>query len=207
MLFDFNSAPLHSPLPLDLTVAELTAHLSATGKGFSIQEANVLGFTPVGFSGHVIYPNSVFAADLMVAFSQSLTSFSSLYAPEELATDSSARMRVTRIPGWRFCGNKYCDRRSSGHLALGNVELQLRAGLQRRGGSLRRAATHWRRLWASLHGRQYVGHYRPRTSAQSHAACRPWAPWICSAAPDAKSPLSLVTYPSHRNPFGGILRS
>jgi hypothetical protein len=95
VLFDFDNVPQYSPFPLDLTVDGITAHFSATGQGFSIQSANVLGFTPVGFSGNSIYPNSVFAADLLVGFSQTLTDFSILYAPEEYATDSSARMRVT----------------------------------------------------------------------------------------------------------------
>jgi hypothetical protein len=40
-------------------------------------------------------PSGVYAADLNVAFSQTLTSFSILCAPQELACDSSARMRVT----------------------------------------------------------------------------------------------------------------
>jgi len=95
VLFDFDNVPQYSPFPLDLTVDGITAHFSATGQGFSIQSASVLGFTPVGFSGNSIYPNSVFAADLLVGFSQTLTDFSILYAPEEYATDSSARMRVT----------------------------------------------------------------------------------------------------------------
>ena len=59
VLFDFDSAPLHAPLPLDLTVGGITAHFSATGEGNSIQEANVLGFTPQGFSGYCIYPSSI----------------------------------------------------------------------------------------------------------------------------------------------------
>ena len=83
VLFDFDNATVHSPLPLNLTVDGITAHFTATGQGFSIQEANVLGFTPVDFSGLIIYPNSVFAADLLVGFSESLTDFSILYAPEE----------------------------------------------------------------------------------------------------------------------------
>jgi hypothetical protein len=93
--FDFDSAPLHSPLPLDLTVGGITAHFSATGQGYSIQEAGTMGFTPAGFFGYCIYPSSVFAADLLVGFSGILNSFSILYAPQELACDSSATMRVT----------------------------------------------------------------------------------------------------------------
>jgi hypothetical protein len=93
--FDFDTAPLHAPLPVTLTVGGITAEFSATGQGFSIQEAATMGFTPVGFSGFCIYPSSVFAADLLISFSPPLTNFSILYAPQELACDSSARMRVT----------------------------------------------------------------------------------------------------------------
>lgn len=95
VLFDFDSAPLHSGLPLSLTVSGITAQFSATGQGFSIQSANSLGFTPAGFTGNCIYPNSVYAADLLVSFSTTLTTFSILYAPEEYACDSSATMRIT----------------------------------------------------------------------------------------------------------------
>lgn len=102
VLFDFDNAPLHAPLPLDVTSGPLTAHLSATGDGFSIQTADVLGFTPAGFSGYSIYPNSVFAADLLVAFSQPVLSVSILYAPEEYACDSSATMRITAYLGAAF---------------------------------------------------------------------------------------------------------
>ncbi len=34
VLFDFDSAPLHSSLPIDLTAGGVTAHFSATGQGF-----------------------------------------------------------------------------------------------------------------------------------------------------------------------------
>lgn len=95
VLFDFDNAPIHTSLPIDLTVDGITAHFSATGQGFSIQPADTMGFTPAGFAGLSVYPDSVFAADLQVAFSATLTNFSILYAPQELATDSSARMRVT----------------------------------------------------------------------------------------------------------------
>jgi hypothetical protein len=95
ILFDFENAPLYTPLPLEVTVGGLTAHFSATGQGFSIQRADTMGFTPVGFSGNCIYPSSVFASDLMIGFSQNLNGFSILYAPQELGCDTSATMRVT----------------------------------------------------------------------------------------------------------------
>ena len=94
-LFDFENATVHSPLPLSLTVDGITAQFSATGQGFSIQPADTMGFTPAGFSGNCIYPSSVFQSDLHIDFSEILSQLSILYAPQELACDSSARMRVT----------------------------------------------------------------------------------------------------------------
>jgi hypothetical protein len=95
VLFDFDNGPLHSSLPIDLTVGGITAHFSATGQGYSIQPVNTLGFTPAGFAGYWIYPNGIDAADLHVGFSTPLTDFSILYASHELACDSSATLRVT----------------------------------------------------------------------------------------------------------------
>lgn len=95
VLFDFDTAPIHSSLPLTLTSDGLTAQFTATGNGFSIQPADTLGFTPVGFSGLCIYPNSVFAADLLISFDQPLSDISILYAPEEYATDASATLKIS----------------------------------------------------------------------------------------------------------------
>jgi hypothetical protein len=91
-------------LPVDRTVGGLTAHLTATGNGFSLQPANSLGFTPVGFSGYSVYPNGVYQSDLKVDFSNALTNFSILYAPEEYACDSSALMRVTAYMDAAYVG-------------------------------------------------------------------------------------------------------
>ncbi|MBW7906381.1 MAG: hypothetical protein LC135_04125 [Phycisphaerae bacterium] len=104
VVFDFDNAPVHTPLPIDLTVAGLTAHLSATGSGFSIQHADALGFTPAGFSGLCVYPNSVFPADLLVSYSSKLTYFSIMYAVQELGCDDSATMRVTAYKEGAFAG-------------------------------------------------------------------------------------------------------
>ncbi len=96
VLFDFDNAPVHASLPLDLSAGGLTAHLSATGLGgYSIQPANTMGFTPAGFGGNCIYPNGIASADLNIGFSGPLTNFSILYAPQELGCDSSATLRVT----------------------------------------------------------------------------------------------------------------
>ncbi len=91
-VFNFDDAPQYTSLPLDLTSAGETAHLTG---GYSIQAANALGFTPAGFSGRCVYPNSVFAADLQVDFSRPVTHFSIMYSPAEIGCDTSATMRAT----------------------------------------------------------------------------------------------------------------
>jgi hypothetical protein len=94
VLFDFNAAPLYASLPINQTSGGITARLSATGQGYSIQNANVLGFTPPGFSGRIIYPNGINIADLLVHFDQAITDFSIMYACQELGCDDAATMRV-----------------------------------------------------------------------------------------------------------------
>ncbi len=95
ILFDFDNAHQYSPLPVGVTAGGLTAQLNGTGQGYSIQAANALGFTPAGFAGLCVYPNSIYAADLIITFSQPITDFSIMYAPEEYACDSSATLRAT----------------------------------------------------------------------------------------------------------------
>jgi hypothetical protein len=104
VLFDFDGAPLHSPLPLDLTAGGITARFAATGQGYSIQEANVLGFTPQGFSGYILYPNSIYLSDLLIRFNQTITDFSIMYSVHELACDTSATMRVSAFMSGTFVG-------------------------------------------------------------------------------------------------------
>jgi hypothetical protein len=104
VLFDFDNAPLYSSLPIYQTAGGITAHLSATGQGYSIQNANVLGFTPPGFAGRIIYPNSISLSDLRVHFDQTLTEFSIMYACQELGCDDAATMRVTAYMNGTYVG-------------------------------------------------------------------------------------------------------
>jgi len=104
VLFDFDNAPLSTSLPIYQTAGGVTARLSATGQGFSIQNANVLGFTPPGFAGRIIYPNSVFLADLLVHFDHAITGFSIMYACQELGCDDAATMRVTAFLNGIYIG-------------------------------------------------------------------------------------------------------
>jgi len=104
--FDFNNAPLHAPLPLDLTAGGITGHFSSGSPlyNYSIQAADVLGFTPQGFSGLCIFPSTIYQSDLLISFDTQLTSASILYAPEEYATDSSCTMRMTAYLGANYIG-------------------------------------------------------------------------------------------------------
>jgi len=107
--FNFDNSPVYSPFPISVTSGGYTAHLSATGAGYSIQNSGTTGnYTPVGFTGNYIYPSSVFASDLLIGFDQPLTSFAILYAPQELACDSSARMRVTAYSNNVLVGTNTC---------------------------------------------------------------------------------------------------
>jgi hypothetical protein len=127
-LFDFDNAPLRSPLPIDLTVDGITAHFSATGQGFSIQPADTLGFTPSGFSGSCIYPSSIYAADLLISFSQTLTDFSILYAVEEYGSDVSAIMQVTAEMNGTLVGSSTTTASPAGTWPTGTLTYQSSQG-------------------------------------------------------------------------------
>lgn len=104
LLFDFNNLTPTTTLPLSVTVGDLRADFSGTGDNFSVLSANVLGFTPAGFSGNCLYPGGINGGDLHIAFSQAITEFSILYAPEEYGADASATMRVTAYWNGNFVG-------------------------------------------------------------------------------------------------------
>jgi hypothetical protein len=112
--FDFDSAPLYRPLPVDVTAGGITAHLSATGQGYSIQSSSTVPIVPAGFRGRFLYPSSVFPADLLVSFSQTVNGFSILYSPQELGCDDSCRMRVTAYLGMAFVGTNTVTARYPG---------------------------------------------------------------------------------------------
>ncbi|HSE11690.1 MAG TPA: hypothetical protein VLB69_03555 [Rudaea sp.] len=104
VLFDFDAPVLlHASLPLDITQSGLTAHLSATGDGYSIQDPmQTILMLPAGFSGYALNPNGVFLADLLVRFDVLLSDFSIMVAPQELACDTTATLRVTGYLGTTF---------------------------------------------------------------------------------------------------------
>jgi hypothetical protein len=103
VLFDFDGTSIGTPLPVDITQSGLTAHLSATGAGYSIQDPlQTILVLPVGFSGHGLSPSSVFLADLLVGFDVPLSEFSIMVAPQILACDTTATLRVTGYLGTTF---------------------------------------------------------------------------------------------------------
>ena len=131
VLFHFDEAPIHASLPLDQTVGGITAHFSATGQGYSIQSADVLGFTPAGFSGLCLCPNGVFAADLLVGFSATLTDFSILFAPQELGCDDSASIRVTAYMDDATVGTNTATASPPGTWPTGTLLLSAASGFNR----------------------------------------------------------------------------
>lgn len=128
ILFDFNTAPIHTSLPINLSVGGITAQLSATGQGFSIQEAGVLGFTPLGFDGLCIYPNSVYAADLLISFDQTITDFSIMYSPQELGCDDSATMLVTAYMNTTLVGTNTATCPNPGTWPTGTLSCSFGSG-------------------------------------------------------------------------------
>jgi hypothetical protein len=128
VLFDFDSTPQHTPLPLSLTVGGVTANLSATGQGFAIQAANSVGFTPAGFAGNCIYPSSVFPSDLQVGFSRTILDISILFAPSELACDTTATMRITGYKGGVQVGTSTAQAPTPGTYPTGTLTLSAAQG-------------------------------------------------------------------------------
>ena len=104
VLFDFDNAPLYTSLPITQVAGGITAHLAATGQGYSIQNANVLGFTPPGFAGHILYPNSIYLSDIRIRFDQIISDFSIMYSCQELGCDDAATMRMTAYLYGTFVG-------------------------------------------------------------------------------------------------------
>lgn len=105
VLFDFDNAPYRSSLPITLTESGITAHFSATGQSYSVQTADVLGFTPPGFSGLILYPNSIYLADLLIKFDAPITYFSINYSPQELACDDAETMLLTAFKNGSSVGS------------------------------------------------------------------------------------------------------
>ncbi len=97
VLFNFDNAPVHTSLPIDVSVEGVTAHLWANEwyYNYSVQRADTLGFTPIGFGGLCIYPNSVFRCDLHVSFDRLIDSCAIMYAVQDLYCDSASRMRLS----------------------------------------------------------------------------------------------------------------
>ncbi|HEU5397169.1 MAG TPA: hypothetical protein VFV81_08370 [Verrucomicrobiae bacterium] len=109
--FSFDGASPGATTPLSLAPdiipigsAYPTAEFTVSGTSYSIQSANVLGFTPGGFSGYCLYPDSIYASDLRMVFDRPVLSVSLMYAPEEYACDSSCTMEIRAYSGTNLVG-------------------------------------------------------------------------------------------------------
>lgn len=131
VLFDFNNAPLYSSLPINLTVSGITAHFSATGQGYSVQNANVLGFTPQGFDGRILYPNSINYSDIIIQYDQVISDFSIMYACQELGCDDAATMRVTAYMNGVFAGTSTKTARFPGTWPVDTLRCSIPSGFNK----------------------------------------------------------------------------
>ena len=95
VLFDFDNALVYTPLPISQTESGITANISATGQGYSIQSVSTATVVPAGYTGNFIFPSSISLSDLLIRFDPPLSGFSIWYSPQELGCDTSATMRVT----------------------------------------------------------------------------------------------------------------
>lgn len=129
--FDFDDAPVHTSLPVFLTSNGLGASVSGTAGNFSIQPANVLGFTPAGFAGLCVYPNSVFPADLVIDFSQTLVDFSIMFCVQEYGCDDTATMRATAYMDGVEVGTATAMAPVPGSWPTGTVSVAVPAGFNR----------------------------------------------------------------------------
>jgi|GEM_PF-1830194 len=123
--FTIDDGPVHTSLPTALQSGGLGVLLSGA---YSIQPAGTLGFTPAGFGGLCVYPNSVFREDLTARFSQPVTYMSLLYSPQELACDDSARMRVTAFMGGQQVGTATTTAPNPGVWPTGRLSIDVPGG-------------------------------------------------------------------------------
>jgi hypothetical protein len=103
--FNFDTAAVGAPTPFTLKKGQVTAAFTGGLYGYSIQPANVLGFTPKGFAGNCLYPNTVYPSDVGITFNHAMTGIQMKFSPEEYATDSSATIQVSAYLGTTFVGS------------------------------------------------------------------------------------------------------
>jgi hypothetical protein len=106
VLFDFENAGPGHMLPITLSSAGVTAVFSSSGAGgfYTSTPSNALIPTPTGFSGLALVPSSVYLADLYINFDKTMGDFSILFAPQDLACDTTARMRATAYQNGAIVG-------------------------------------------------------------------------------------------------------
>ncbi len=132
--FDFDNAPAYTTVPLDLTVDGLTAHFTAyapSGGTYVVWPYDTWGISPHGFSGLSLFPTSVFPADLIVDFSQTLVDFSILYSPQELGCDDSATMRATAYRDGVFVATNTTTAPTPGTYPSATLSIAAPAGFNR----------------------------------------------------------------------------
>jgi hypothetical protein len=93
--FDFENVSAGTTLPMSVTVDGLTAQFTPGQYGYSIEDYDVVfGIAPVGFSGHCIYPRTVYQSDLTIGFDRLLSGASILVADQEMNMGTAAVMQM-----------------------------------------------------------------------------------------------------------------
>ncbi|MCX5690807.1 MAG: immunoglobulin domain-containing protein, partial [Planctomycetota bacterium] len=102
-----------------------------TGGSYSVQPVGSVGLSPAGFSGLMLFPNSVFAADLIADFSTNLSYFSMMYCPLELGCDDSSTIRATAFLRGVQVGTITAQVPVPGTYPTGTVEISVPTGFDR----------------------------------------------------------------------------
>jgi hypothetical protein len=132
--FNFDDAPAYTTLPLGLVVDGLSASFTAnstSGGTFAIWPYDTWGIRPLGFEGLSLFPTTVFGADLIVDFSQTLVDFSVLYMPQELGCDDTATMRATAYMNGAFVGTATAMVPVPGTYPTGTLSIAVPTGFNR----------------------------------------------------------------------------
>ena len=130
-MFTFDDANVHTSLPASLSNNGVGVTFTGTGGSYSVQPVGSVGLSPAGFSGLMLYPNSVFPADLIADFSTNLSYFSMMYCPLELGCDDSSTIRATAYLNGVQVGTVTAQVPVPGTYPTGTVSISVPTGFDR----------------------------------------------------------------------------
>ena len=102
--FDFDSALVHAPLPLDIRRYNWSLQFRFALVQLFYPASGHRCLYSAAFLRAVYISSMVFQSELLTSFDTQLTSASVLYASEQFATESSCTMRMTAYRGATYVG-------------------------------------------------------------------------------------------------------